>query len=1064
MLLRFRLTIILTLALGGLCLISTSTHADTPSPSFESTECPFSIPPGRVIQCGFLNVPQDRAQANELTIKLGVAIIKSRAPNPQPDPLIFLNGGPGAHALLGFSKLFSLFQVFLGDLNRDVILFDQCGVGWSQPALECPELGPTLLRQMRGEILTREETQAPYLACRDRWASVSVDLSAYTTAASAADVNALWRTLGYPAANLYGVSYGTVVAQTVMRDYPAGIRSVILDSAYPLEISLTTDSAINMHTGLQQVFENCAADVICRAIYPNLETVYLDLLGELNRTPARLTLADPVTAETVTITFDAADLGDIVRLLPAREIPGLIYDLHDHNFTTILEGQREMLKAIHQFGAPPGRALAISIFCSQAMYGQTDLQSPNATGLPEATWAERFNADLTPLPCSQWPTRGAPDARAALSHIPTLILSGQDDLTRSTHYDELLTHNLSHSQLIVVPNVGHQVMRSPCVASVAHAFLNEPLAVPNAACVALAHTPILNTRFAVRAAVTRWPTLILLGALTLFIGARLALGLGGYRIGLNGLALRLALRVVSLVPALIGAIVVGLALQRGGEEFLWTTQTRALELTLALIAALQAALIFVPEDEPTLEVVLASPRPLAWLALERLAVLSTFIGGAGLALSLWVNQSSAEAFAQSVLRWGPPTLFFSGLAFCVTLITRRAVFSLALIGLLWFVVSALGDLVIKVWPFVWPLNPYLQPDHADYLLNRWLIASAGLAFITWGLTLMSDEERLLLGGRHGGKQGNKYTGKQVHQEANNQRSSPVFTCLRLYLFTHLPVSLFTFPLHQFLAMLRYEFHLQWRRRAVSVMLLSMIALSGLAALTLGRQARISAGAINPEQARQLITAQMRPAMWGVLFGFLVLFAPAVVAETIPKDQQHGVRELLESLPLSPGLYLAGKVISVWIVLLAGLALNAFVNGVLWWGVVGPFDWPWYLEMWLVGALPLVLMNPSLGVLLAAGQPTQRRALLVGVALAVALIILQVPGFLTLNNAWGWVNPGRSFFFLYFLVNHTAPEPLLGTLLTWLTPEALRWSILAGLAQVAALWILVWAWMRRATII
>jgi pimeloyl-ACP methyl ester carboxylesterase len=47
------------------------------------------------------------------------------------------------------------------------------------------------------------------------------DLTAYNTAASAADVNDLRLALGYEQINLWGGSYGARLALEVMRDYPA---------------------------------------------------------------------------------------------------------------------------------------------------------------------------------------------------------------------------------------------------------------------------------------------------------------------------------------------------------------------------------------------------------------------------------------------------------------------------------------------------------------------------------------------------------------------------------------------------------------------------------------------------------------------------------------------------------------------------------------------------------------------------------------------------------------------------------------------------------------------------
>jgi hypothetical protein len=155
---------------------------------------------------------------------------------------------------------------------------------------------------------------------------------------------------------------------------------------------------------------------------------------------------------------------------------------------------------------------------------------------------------------------------------------------------------------------------------------------------------------------------------------------------------------------------------------------------------------------------------------------------------------------------------------------------------------------------------------------------------------------------------------------------------------------------------------------------------------------------------------------------------------------------------------------MWAAILTGLGLGAAAIGAAWWLAVGPFDLRWYASAWLLGALPLALINPSLGLLLAAGQPTHRRALLVGISVSVAGLILLAPGFLTLNSAWSWVNPGRPVFFLYFLVNWArldpAANPLDALLSRWLTPGALRGSIVAGLAQVGVGWGLVWAWMRK----
>ncbi len=153
---------------------------------------------------------------------------------------------------------------------------------------------------------------------------------------------------------------------------------------------------------------------------------------------------------------------------------------------------------------------------------------------------------------------------------------------------------------------------------------------------------------------------------------------------------------------------------------------------------------------------------------------------------------------------------------------------------------------------------------------------------------------------------------------------------------------------------------------------------------------------------------------------------------------------------------------MWVAVFAGLVLGMVVIGAVWGLAVGPFDLRWYANVWLAGAVPLAFINPSLSLLLAAGQPTSRRALLVGIGFAVVCVLLQVPGFLMLGSAWNILNPSHPVLSLYFLVTPNASpsdDPVTVLLSHYITPEAVTWSVVAGLAQVMILWAVVWAWMK-----
>ncbi|HEX6305128.1 MAG TPA: alpha/beta fold hydrolase, partial [Anaerolineales bacterium] len=207
-------------------------------------------------------MPENRARPEGSLIQLHVAVFRSRSEEPENDPVVHLAGGPGSSSL-GVAG-YILGQGMDAILEqRDLILFDQRGTGYSQPRLDCPEreaLTPTLLE---GSLSQRAEQDAIVEAlreCRERLTEEGVDLSAYNSAASAADVNDLRRALGYTKINLYGVSYGTRLGLTVMRDYPQAVRSAVLDSAYPPQVNLYTSLAPNAERAFNQLFAGCTAD------------------------------------------------------------------------------------------------------------------------------------------------------------------------------------------------------------------------------------------------------------------------------------------------------------------------------------------------------------------------------------------------------------------------------------------------------------------------------------------------------------------------------------------------------------------------------------------------------------------------------------------------------------------------------------------------------------------------------------------------------------------------------------------------------------------------------------
>ncbi len=147
-------------------------------------------------------------------------------------------------------------------------------------------------------------------------------------------MNDLRIALGYAEWNLYGVSYGTRLAQTVMRDFPEGVRSVILDSVYPPQVDGYAEMAVNAERAFNLLFDRCSADSKCNAAYPELKTVFYDTVAQLDANPTTLTLVRPKTGQAYEAVINGDHLITIIFSLLYQTdalpyLPNLIYDLHE---------------------------------------------------------------------------------------------------------------------------------------------------------------------------------------------------------------------------------------------------------------------------------------------------------------------------------------------------------------------------------------------------------------------------------------------------------------------------------------------------------------------------------------------------------------------------------------------------------------------------------------------------------------------------------------------------------------------------------------------------------------
>jgi pimeloyl-ACP methyl ester carboxylesterase len=299
----------------GLAMAHDAAGADLTAVSRGDDDCSFLIrfdvdprPQLGDIACGSLDVPENWSNPAGRRLQIRYVVLKSLSATPAPDPVIYLEGGPGGSALTGVESRAEIFAKLRE--TRDVVLFDQRGTRLSSP-LRCealsfdavfqsdegpaeaeatPTVGTTPATGSMDpyEIMQRaRQAQAPRAAeCAREITSHGVDLRQYNSIASANDTVALIKALGYDEYNLYGISYGTRLALVIMRDHPeSGIRSVVLDSTFPPEINGFEKYPEEPHEVVIQLFADCALDRACNAAYPNLKARFIALLAKLREQP-----------------------------------------------------------------------------------------------------------------------------------------------------------------------------------------------------------------------------------------------------------------------------------------------------------------------------------------------------------------------------------------------------------------------------------------------------------------------------------------------------------------------------------------------------------------------------------------------------------------------------------------------------------------------------------------------------------------------------------------------------------------------------------------------------------
>jgi pimeloyl-ACP methyl ester carboxylesterase len=419
-------------------------------------------------ECGQLSVPENPSDSNGRRIRLHVARVPAINRRKQPDPLFVLAGGPGMAATTFYASAAPAFERVHRD--RDIVLVDQRGTGDSNP-LNCALDDKDLYGASDAEVAASARRCLSTL-------EKSANVAFYTTSIAVQDLDSARVALGYPRINLYGVSYGTRVAQHYVRRFPDQTRSVILDGVVPPQLALGPATALNAERALTNILARCANDSECKKHFGDPSVSYHALRNSLQAHPVPVTLADPTSGESSRIDFTGYHLATVLRLASYTAEQAALLPLMLHgatasaNFTPLAS---QFLLVNRSYGDALAYGMHNSVVCSEDV-PFWDLTKVNRTEL-QKTYLGTAQLDGLRSICSIWP-RGPidPDFHTLLhTDVPVLLLSGSDDPVTPPGDAEQARRGFTHSIHVVLKGFGHGQLTAPCVDRVIANFMTRGL-------------------------------------------------------------------------------------------------------------------------------------------------------------------------------------------------------------------------------------------------------------------------------------------------------------------------------------------------------------------------------------------------------------------------------------------------------------------------------------------------------------------------------------------------------------------------------------------------------------
>lgn len=403
----------------------------------ESTDCVYKADSAHKTTCGYLVVPENRHNPQDRFIKLPFIYVESNNPAKSPDPVLYTGGGPGVSSLHPVTSIArrSLLR------DRDYIAFEQRGTHFASPNLECEGEGQAVQQAYIDHRSIDDAVLGAVRQCREKLVKQGIDLSAYNTDESAADIEDLRRLLKIDSLNLMGISYSGGLMMAVLQKYPQHIRSLILDSPLPEFLNIDEQELANFNEALTAVLDSGDSSLLDRfhSYFSGLGGKVFTISYQLK--DGKAVALDYGRNELLSIIHDKMEDYDGIK-----ELPQIISDM--------ISGQQERYIKAYFDGVFSGNGavsgMRLSVYCSDKMA----FEDPTIIKQQEVVmpWLAGFHVnDVYRAVCDSWPVRpiDASTKKPFYSNVPVLLgAGGLDDACRPL-YNDLIHHYFPNSQRLL---------------------------------------------------------------------------------------------------------------------------------------------------------------------------------------------------------------------------------------------------------------------------------------------------------------------------------------------------------------------------------------------------------------------------------------------------------------------------------------------------------------------------------------------------------------------------------------------------------------------------------------